>query len=148
MNLSGQICSLNGGPCKDPLLRGRPCGPFNSEQEMNEFCLSRLARFSWEPSTRVRINAVRDKLTSNHGITFTHSDLNARNILVDDQNNVISILDWEMAGWMPEQWEYSKTMWMGQYDEGWPAFVHKFLPDYHDQLDLHNEMCSMHGAPF
>ena len=115
---------------------------------MNEFCLSRLARFSWEPSTRVRINAVRDKLTSNHGITFTHSDLNARNILVDDQNNVISILDWEMAGWMPEQWEYSKTMWMGQYDEGWPAFVHKFSPDYHDQLDLHNEMCSMHGAPF
>lgn len=147
-HLSGRICSLNGGSFFEPLLLSQFCGPFNSEHELNDFCLSRLAKFSWEPSTRSQIDAVREKLTTNHHIIFTHSDLVPRNILVDDQNNIVSILDWEMAGWRPEQWEYLKTMWMGQYDEGWPAFVHRILPDYHDQLELHNEMCRMHGSPF
>jgi hypothetical protein len=68
--------------------------------------------------------------------------------MVDDQNNINSILDREMDRWRPEQWEYLKTMRMSQYDEGWPAFMHKILPDYRDQLVLHNEMCSMHGSPF
>ncbi|KAF8525361.1 kinase-like domain-containing protein [Gautieria morchelliformis] len=147
-HLSGQIYSLNGGPCDDPLLLGRPCGPFDSELELNDFCLSRLAKFSWEPCTRAQIESVRGRLTADHRILFTHSDLTPRNILLDDQNNFVSILDKEMAGWRPEQWEYLKTMWMGQYDEDWPAFVHRVLPNYHGQLELHNEMCSMHGCPF
>jgi serine/threonine protein kinase len=147
-HLSGRICSLDGGAFFEPLILGQFCGPFNSEQELNDFCLSRLAKFSWEPSTRSQIDAIRDRLTNDHRIMFAHSDLTPRNILLDDQNNIVSILDWEMAGWRPEQWEYLKTMWMGQYDEGWPDFVHRILPDYRDQLDLHNEMCSIHGCPF
>ena len=79
---------------------------------------------------------------------ITHSDIVARNILVDDRGDVVAILDWEMAGWMPEQWEYVKAMWMGQYDEGWPEFVHLFLKPYDNDLRMHTEMCRLHGSPF
>ena len=27
----------------------------------------------------------------------------------------MSVLDWRMAGWRLEQWEYLKIVWMGQY---------------------------------
>ena len=147
-NLSGRICSLNGGPLFDPLLLGQFCGPFNSEKELNEFCLSRFDTLAWEPSTRAQIDALRDRLTANHRIMFTHSDLTPQNILVDEQNNIVSILDWEMAGWKPEQWEYLKATWLSEPDEGWPTFMDRILPDYQDQLDLHIEMCIMHGGPF
>jgi len=30
--------------------------------------------------------------------------------------------------------EYLKAMWMGQYDEGWPEFVHLFLKPYGNDL--------------
>jgi len=44
-------------------------------------------------------------------VMFTHSDPMSRNILVNDDNIVVAILDCEMPGWMPEQWEYVKAMW-------------------------------------
>ena len=147
-NLSGQICSLNGGPFFDPLLLGQFCGPFKFEQELNEFCLFRFSSFIWDPSTRTQVDANWVKLFANHRIMFTHSDLNPRNILVDDQNNIISILDWEMVGWKPEQWEYLKATWIADPDGGWPAFMQQVIPGYQVQLDLHIEMCIMHGSPF
>ena len=37
---------------------------------------------------------------------------------------------------------------MAEPDEGWPAFMHRILPGYQDQLDLHIEMCIISGSPF
>ncbi|KAF8234361.1 hypothetical protein L208DRAFT_1262367, partial [Tricholoma matsutake] len=83
-----------------------------------------------------------------HQVVFTHSDIACSNILVNNHNDIMAILDWEMGGWMPEQWEYLKAMWMGQYDEGWPEFVCLFLEPYNNDLQIHNEMCRLHGSPF
>ncbi|KAF8227646.1 hypothetical protein L208DRAFT_1096283, partial [Tricholoma matsutake] len=52
-------------------------------------------------------------------VVFTHPDIAWCNILVNNHNDIVVILDWDVTGWMPEQWEYLKAMWMGQYDEGW-----------------------------
>ena len=38
---------------------------------------------------------------------FTHSDITPRNILVKD-GKITAIVDWEMAGWYPEYWEYTR----------------------------------------
>lgn len=51
-------------------------------------------------------------------IYFTHTDLNPRNILVDEAVRqdgsrgwrVTRIPDWEMAGHYPEYWEYTKAL--------------------------------------
>ena len=95
-----------------------------------------------------QVDAIQVKLVTNHCIMFTHSDLNPQNILVDDQNNIVSILDWETVGWKPKQWEYLKATWLADPDGGWRAFMQQVLPGYQDQLDLHVEMCIMHGSPF
>lgn len=39
---------------------------------------------------------------------FTHADIAPRNIMIDEQNKVTGILDWEYAGWYPDYWEYAQ----------------------------------------
>ncbi|KAK6350271.1 hypothetical protein TWF696_006506 [Orbilia brochopaga] len=63
------------------------------------------------------------KNEANHASTFTHSDLQRKNILVrfghDLQYIEISILDWEVAGWYPRYWEYVSAFFGFQWDD-WP----------------------------
>ncbi|KAL4799600.1 phosphotransferase family protein [Aspergillus venezuelensis] len=62
-------------------------------------------------------------------VKFTHGDLKAHNILVDNQGHLSGLLDWESAGWYPEYWEFTTAMrfgmnsywyqladWMGGHD--------------------------------
>jgi thiamine kinase-like enzyme len=146
----GWIGTYNKQPVSDALLSNKPCGPFTSYQEFSRFLVSRLAFMDSTEEGRAELDVVKNEVlkTPCRGVVFTHSDIVARNILVNDRNDIVAILDWEMAGWMPEQWEYLKAMWMGQYDLGWPEFVHMFLEPYDDDLRIHNEMCRLHGAPF
>ena len=41
---------------------------------------------------------------------FTHADIAARNIMVDESHHITGILDWEAAGWYPDYWEYANIM--------------------------------------
>ncbi|PYI25818.1 kinase-like protein [Aspergillus indologenus CBS 114.80] len=41
---------------------------------------------------------------------FTHADIAPRNIMVDANNRITGILDWEHAGWYPEYWEYAQIL--------------------------------------
>jgi aminoglycoside phosphotransferase (APT) family kinase protein len=146
----GWIGTYDRQSLSDALLSNRPCGPFTSDQEFNQFLVSRLAFMESTDEGRAELEVLRNNVltTPCRQVVFTHSDIVARNILVNNYSNIVAILDWEMAGWMPEQWEYLKTMWMGQYDEGWPEFVHLFLDPYDSDLQIHNEMCRLHGSPF
>jgi aminoglycoside phosphotransferase (APT) family kinase protein len=149
-NVVGWIGTYDRQPLSDALLSNRPCGPFTSDQEFNQFLISRLAFMESTEEGRAELEGLKNDVlaTPYRQIVFTHSDIAARNILVNNHNDIVAILDWEMAGWMPEQWEYLKAMWMGQYDEGWPEFVHLFLEPYDHDLQIHNEMCRLHGSPF
>ncbi len=40
----------------------------------------------------------------------THGDIAPRNILVDESGRITGIIDWELAGWYPEYWEYANIM--------------------------------------
>lgn len=59
-----------------------------------------------------------DPARAGHRMSFTHADLNSRNILVDEVvqqdgslgGRVTGIVDWEMAGYYPEYWEYTKAL--------------------------------------
>lgn len=57
---------------------------------------------------------------------FTHGDLNPFNILVQD-GRVVSIVDWEFAGWYPNYWEYTSA-WFGNVTRtDWQAMLEHFL---------------------
>ncbi|BCS04902.1 uncharacterized protein AKAW2_80703A [Aspergillus luchuensis] len=62
-------------------------------------------------------------------VKFTHGDLKAHNILINEDGHLAGFLDWESGGWYPEFWEYTTamrfgrdswwyqvTMWMGGYE--------------------------------
>ncbi|KAI0536228.1 kinase-like domain-containing protein [Xylaria digitata] len=50
-----------------------------------------------------------DELPRSGRCVFTHADLAPRNILVDENNVITGVLDWEFAGWHPDHWEYTRT---------------------------------------
>ncbi|KAF5973627.1 ubiquitin interaction domain-containing protein [Fusarium bulbicola] len=96
------ICNTLGEACRDPRIRDwSPIGPFADEASF-----SQNLRFSDEPSRR------------GHKIVFTHGDLNPRNIMMERISNsagatgwrLSGIIDWETAGYYPDYWDYTKSM--------------------------------------
>lgn len=45
------------------------------------------------------------QLGADYPVVFTYADIAARNIMIR-AGRFIAILDWELAGWYPEYWEY------------------------------------------
>lgn len=44
---------------------------------------------------------------------FTHGDLIPSNVIVKD-GKIAAVIDWETAGWFPENWEYPKIRYQWQ----------------------------------
>jgi hypothetical protein len=122
------IGSVSGGPVVDQRVNGgNPCGPFSSESDFNHVLLGVLVNFPNSPYLQSAVSAQSD----NHEILFTHGDLGSQNILVDPEaGHVNAIIDWEMAGWMPEYWEYRKARYAGYNEEWWVPIVDQFIPKY------------------
>lgn len=53
---------------------------------------------------------------------FTHGDVAPRNILVDEDCRITGIVDWELAGWYPEYWEYANIM-KPSSDQDWQSWM-------------------------
>jgi hypothetical protein len=126
------ICDTLGGACRDGRVRlGRPIGPFAHEADFNKM-----------------LRNPDDPARTGHRIFFTHADLNPRNILVDkavQQDGslgwrVTGIVDWEMAGYYPEYWEYTKSLyerfrWTRRYQH----MIHRLFRvfgDYSKEYDV------------
>ncbi|KAK0443709.1 uncharacterized protein EV420DRAFT_1340663 [Desarmillaria tabescens] len=97
------------------IRKGGTVGPFRSQDEFHaqSFCTP------WEPlDDRVRA-ALMKRQSTRHRICFTHGDITPHNILVDEQLRPTGLIDWECAGWMPEYWEYTRSIWIRQIYTGW-----------------------------
>lgn len=86
-----------------PSITTRSGGPFNTTAELHEW----LVR---PPPQRIQAETmywheITAHLAADYPVVFTHGDLASRNILVRE-GRIVSILDWEFAGWYPEYWEY------------------------------------------
>lgn len=106
----GQIASIEGGP-------------FDSEQEFNEFILGDIVKSAPDLLRHYAKFALMD----NHDIVFTHADFSPRNILVEG-GQVTAILDWEYAGWYPEHWEYIHELRQLKPVPDWPEYLPRILP--------------------
>lgn len=108
----GQIASIEGGP-------------FDSEQQFNEFILGDIVKSAPDLLRHYAEYALMD----NHDIVFTHSDFSPRNILVDGGRvTVTAILDWEYAGWYPEYWEHIQALRQLKPMPDWPDYLLRILP--------------------
>jgi thiamine kinase-like enzyme len=43
------------------------------------------------------------------GIVFTHCDLHHMNIMVNTDAELLALVDWEQAGWMPSYWKWCRS---------------------------------------
>lgn len=106
----GQIASIEGGP-------------FDSEQQFNDFILGDIVKSAPE----ILRHYAKFALSDHHQIVFTHSDFSPRNILVEG-GRVTAILDWEYAGWYPEHWEYVQALRQLKPMPDWPEYLARILP--------------------
>jgi aminoglycoside phosphotransferase len=145
----GWIGPLDGAPLWDDRVKSQPCGPFPSERSFNEFRLSLLDCFLWEEGARKSICDIKDRLRDDHRIFFTHGDLGVRNILVNSQDDVVALIDWEMSGWMPEYWEYIKTVHGRWEDTEWLSYASVITQLYEAEMEIDDQFSIVNGgAPF
>ncbi|KAF3918725.1 hypothetical protein AA313_de0209287 [Arthrobotrys entomopaga] len=130
------IGSVDHTHCEDVLFEETnvPRGPYNSEEEFSQGIVDTLLEKEDTAFPRMVCAMVKDVL-KDHKIVFTHGDFLPRNILVRD-GKVVAILDWEMSGWYPEYWEYTKIFHRPPYLKGWfnDGMVNKLTKPYYAEL--------------
>ncbi|KAF2458838.1 phosphotransferase family protein, partial [Lineolata rhizophorae] len=114
------IGSIGRQPLLDVVFKGLPpTGPFLTIQAFHDW-------LSWLPGHLVglkeKINdPYRQYLPDTGPITFTHADLHRGNIIVSETSppRIIAIVDWALAGWYPDYWEYCKANYTARFHEDW-----------------------------
>ena len=101
------------------------------EKEFNDFLLSGLL----DNTPPALGSAFSRRLRTNHRVVFTHGDLRPSNIMVRD-GKIVALLDFEVAGWYPEYWEYVKCFQREGTDvHDWWRFMDTMFPEtYGDEL--------------
>ncbi|KAM0544117.1 hypothetical protein ACHAPJ_011999 [Fusarium lateritium] len=132
--------SLNQRPFSDgifwtPDQNPATSGPFDTEDDLNEGILKRLA----ESEPQAHLTLLRTLMTAtlrNHQVNFTHGDLQAKNILVkrtgldESKQYEIKIIDWEISGWYPEYWEFCNSTIAGRFQPEWLDMVQNIMQVY------------------
>ncbi|GKZ37946.1 hypothetical protein AbraIFM66950_009809 [Aspergillus brasiliensis] len=75
----------------------------------------------------VLYQTVRELNKINHSIVFTHGDLHYGNMLVRSDGTVV-IVDWGLAGYWPDYWEFYRAMFQNPWRPSWDRMVEKFVP--------------------
>jgi hypothetical protein len=124
----GGYCSLDEKPLRDPIF----CtgseeqfpdlgGPFATETALNEALVKKyLASEDLPPAKAQYYRRAFPSVLTGYPPTFTHGDLQRKNIILNADEHKITIIDWEFAGWLPSYWEYSRAMIpCGRFNDNW-----------------------------
>lgn len=116
---SQSICSVLGMSIRSPRVPGHVMGPFSDPDEFHDFLLAPASAHGFDSAdeyleTLMHANEIR---SYPHRLTFSHGDLKAHNILIDEGGHLSGFLDWESAGWHPEYWDFTTAMRYGR--SGW-----------------------------
>lgn len=105
-----QIGAIDGGPVVDHRPNGQKFGgPFSTESELNSWLLSLIDPESIQDQSDFYVETIKSCMKDNHQWRLTHGDMGPHNILVEN-GRITAVIDWEMAGWYPEYWEYVKMI--------------------------------------
>ncbi|KFY66537.1 hypothetical protein V496_02006 [Pseudogymnoascus sp. VKM F-4515 (FW-2607)] len=132
------IGSCSGGSAYDHRLNnGYPCGPFASVSDFHDFLVVPVARC---PRQEL-VTYYRQQLADNHGVVFTHADLCGDHIFVEPTTGRITgIIDWEMAGWWPAYWEYTKSRFGNRYQTWWKTLLGHVLDPHERELRIEEDL--------
>ena len=71
-----------------------------------------------------------------HNIVFTHADFRPTNVIVKD-GHVAGIIDWEMAGWYPEHWEFVNVFYVWRWQNDWGTHLLEIMQPYYCEQAIH-----------
>lgn len=127
------IGSCDGGPVLDARLYGvKIGGPFRNEEDLNKFILD-IHDMTPQPMRETLLKHQR----KDHRIVFTHGDLHQDNIMVE-AGKITGLIDWELAGWYPEHWDYVKFCYSGGAHRDWMDYAKDiFSQTYDEELLFH-----------
>lgn len=109
------ICSADGNSINDHRIGPEKVGPFNTEEEFN----NTIGNYNVK--------------TKNKSI-FTHADIKPHNIILDNNNDIV-LIDWECAGWYPEYWEYTKSLFLINEYKEWIDIMTDIFKEYKKDLE-------------
>ncbi|KAK3940148.1 kinase-like protein [Diplogelasinospora grovesii] len=135
---AGWIGSASGGPAYDHRLSNMStCGPFASVAEFHDFLVAPVRQC---PRPEL-VSKYRSQLPDTYDVRFAHADLSWENILVDvSTGKVTGILDWEMAGFWPEWWEYRKALFGSRSQPWWTQLLKEVITEYPRETDIDMEL--------
>ena len=108
-----RVGSFDYTPLWDDRIFADSYGPFQSPEEFH--LAARAGRTEedlkdgqWHASDEDLRTLLLQHSGRNYSTHLTHGDLSFRNIMVHE-GRISGIVDWEMAGWYPDYWEYTNT---------------------------------------
>ncbi|RAK71477.1 aminoglycoside phosphotransferase family protein [Aspergillus fijiensis CBS 313.89] len=148
------IGGIDSSPCRDGIFEGGygdyesyRYGPYASMPEFNEGVVQAL-RDRLPPDSRDDVNRPDSAFFTReyimyqtvrglrgHSIVFTHGDLHPGNLLVRT-DGVVVVLDWGLAGYWPEYWEFYRAMFNPPWRPVWDRMIEKFIPPYYVECEI------------
>lgn len=128
------VKDVNGGPVLDGRIgRTMTHGPFDSVHDFHDHLRHGL---KYDPKFGERVGQLYDLHDQHEELpVFTHGDLSSLNVIVKD-DQVVGIVDWETAGWLPLYWEYTTACQVNIRNLWWRDEVDKFLEPMPDALTM------------
>lgn len=117
----------------DPLISG----PFANQKEMNRGILERLRQTESSQYIQLLQKTIDSTLHDHHHV-FTHGDLQPKNIMVEKAGSrddgipafKITLIDWEIAGWYPEYWDFCNATISCRFKPDWLELIPDILDQY------------------
>ncbi|MCJ1402549.1 hypothetical protein MMC11_005769 [Xylographa trunciseda] len=123
-------CLADGSPAtKDPLLKDLddPPKPLCTEEALRDRIHQRYLRYAAQRYA----DTLPSMLPRSNVSVFHHGDIAPRNIMVDESGHITGIIDWELAGWYPDYWEYRNIM-KPSMDDDWQVWMNHTAPQQWD----------------
>ena len=110
---------------------GIPHGPLSSDEQLWD----EMAKSLQNVPLDVR-NRLRQRMPAAQPYTFTHGDLTAKNIIVQD-GRVTGIVDWESSGYFPAWWEFASTAIVDDEDDrSWKNLLQRHMEGLDEGLQF------------
>jgi serine/threonine protein kinase len=140
----GRVEAVDGSCLTDARLdpEASEWGPFDSHEEFNGFLgykavLEQPERYS---GLQAPLKAIKGRTWRT---VFTHGDLGPHNILWDLKLcKIVAIIDWEMSGWFPEYWEYTRAFNGPGGRPGWWEMFQQYVDCYPEELLVEDLLAS------
>lgn len=131
----GKVEAVDGACCLDDKIWSGGWGPFDNIDSFNDFFGYEV--FRSDPSRYPEIQDPLKKIAGRKWRTvFSHGDLGPHNILWKD-GRIVSIIDWECAGWLPEYWDYTRSYFGSiRSSPGWWEMFQEISVQYPDELEV------------